>query len=302
LPTAAFPPRWALVPLLVLAWGAPDVAWGYCRQTTCDREDCPVDSQGCIALGDELYYDVPCLSFGFDAGSAEPLGLSDDEMLELIGQAFQSWKEVECPDGGQPSFEVQPVGVVEASGIFFCEEEETNVSVWTLDQTWNYEASSLGYTTSTFVVDDGEVYDADVELNLRRIASIVPSNGDVARAVLSVATHEAGHFLGLAHSDDFGAVMAATYADLAPRPLTEDDIAGICAIYPPRRADLSCSAPGVSEAGYDREACAVVTESESDADGACSVARNRHGDGAWYATLIVGAAFCGLRRRGKWLG
>lgn len=249
----------------------PQVAWGFCRQTTCDTDDCPVDSRGCVAEGKELFYDTACLSFAVDEGSAEPLGISDDEMVELVLHGFRSWKEVDCPGGGHPNFEVQPVGVVDARGIFFCEEEESNVGVWTFDPTWEYESSSLGYTTSTFVVDTGEIFDADVELNLRRISSVVPRNGDIQSAVLSVVTHEAGHFLGLAHSDDPGAVMAATYSELTPRALTADDIEGICTLYPPDGPALRCSEPGVSEAGYDAMACDLLTSPESEPESSCSV-------------------------------
>ena len=51
----------------------------------------------------------------------------------------------------------------------------------------------------------------------------------------SIMTHEAGHFLGLAHSGDPRATMNALYqpGNTAMRELTADDIAGICAVYHP---------------------------------------------------------------------
>lgn len=245
-------------------FGAADAS-AFCRQTTCDGSGCSVDASGCLADGDPLFYSVPCLSFAIDAGSAEPLGVDDEEMSDIVMEAFQQWRSVDCPRGGHPEFEIQSLGAVESRGIFFCEEATLNVSVWTLEREWGYESSSLGYTTSTFVVDTGEVFDADVELNMLRIQGLVPTDGDVREALLSVATHEAGHFLGLAHSDDSSAVMAASYQNLRPRPLTDDDIEGICALYPPDDARLECSEPGVSEAGLDPEACAMVTGDSTDA-------------------------------------
>jgi hypothetical protein len=51
----------------------------------------------------------------------------------------------------------------------------------------------------------------------------------------NVVTHEAGHFLGLAHSDDPESTMwhDAKADDTDKRSLEEDDRAGICAVYGP---------------------------------------------------------------------
>ncbi len=48
----------------------------------------------------------------------------------------------------------------------------------------------------------------------------------------SILTHEAGHFLGLAHSAETSAVMYAHYHP-GQNVLTPDDVGGICSIYPP---------------------------------------------------------------------
>jgi MYXO-CTERM domain-containing protein len=48
----------------------------------------------------------------------------------------------------------------------------------------------------------------------------------------AILTHEAGHFLGLAHSVDTSAIMYAFYSPGSIH-LTPDDVAGICTIYPP---------------------------------------------------------------------
>jgi hypothetical protein len=258
------------VTIALLGVSLPGTAAAYCRQKTCERDDCLKDANGCIVEGDDLFYGYPCLSFAIDEGSGEPLGLSDAEMNDIVTEAFAAWQAVECPGGGNPNFQIESAGTVAASGIFFCEEETLNASVWTLESDWDYEASALGYTTTTFVVDTGEVFDADVELNLMSIAGMPFL--DVTPAVLSIATHEAGHFLGLAHSDVPSAVMAASYSNLSPRPLTDDDIAGICELYPPDGERLRCSTPGISAAATDEEACeaALAANDEPDAGG-CSI-------------------------------
>jgi hypothetical protein len=52
---------------------------------------------------------------------------------------------------------------------------------------------------------------------------------------LSVVTHEAGHFLGMAHSDQPNSTMFFSYdrALTVSRELRADDIDGICSIYRP---------------------------------------------------------------------
>ena len=60
------------------------------------------------------------------------------------------------------------------------------------------------------------------------------STTDSGVDLLSVATHEAGHFFGLAHSSDPEASMFAAYTPgtITQRTLHADDVAGICDAYP----------------------------------------------------------------------
>ena len=69
--------------------------------------------------------------------------------------------------------------------------------------------------------------------------------------LFTVTLHEAGHALGLGHSDDPGAVMYAFYggpvSSLAP-----DDIAGIQSIYAATAACSSFSAPSSAATSRSR--------------------------------------------------
>ncbi len=259
-----------------------------------------MNTRGCVTEGEELFYDPPCLSFAVAKGSVESLGVSDQDFLEVVDEAFQRWADVDCGNGEGPGFKFATAGLVEASGKFFCEDSPTlNMSVWTTSDPWGYEQSSLGYTTSTYEVTGGRVFDADVELHLERIENGGFSRAAIRAVLLSIATHEAGHFLGLAHSDDPDAVMAARYndRDLLERPLTQDDVDGICDIFPPEGMPNKCSEPGVSEAALGQEAC---TESALEPDGSsCAVAHlgSRHEQRGWPALAALGLMLAYRRRR-----
>jgi hypothetical protein len=107
-----------------------------------------------------------------------------------------------------------------------------------LDDGWPYANpnETLALTTITFNVENGEIYDADVEVNSHD-KNLTVGDTRVGSDLLSVVTHEAGHFLGLAHSESTEATMYPSYnpGETKLRTLTDDDIEGICDIYPEGR-------------------------------------------------------------------
>ncbi|MFL5364544.1 MAG: myxosortase-dependent metalloprotease, MXAN_2677/MXAN_2678 family [Myxococcales bacterium] len=109
---------------------------------------------------------------------------------------------------------------------------------------------TIATTLTTFRVSTGQILDADIEINNAPNANDskftfttadapqcppgAPIVNCVSIDVQNTITHEAGHTLGLAHSRDPAATMAASAppGETSKRVLGADDLNGICAIYP----------------------------------------------------------------------
>jgi len=128
---------------------------------------------------------------------------------------------------------------------------------WDTDDPFHADGRIIALTTVSYLDGSGEIVDADMELNAWDGSGPAPPGfyftcvdsppaplcsssppflpaGCISMDVQNVVTHEAGHVLGLGHSPSPGATMEATApaGETAKRTLAQDDVNGICAIYP----------------------------------------------------------------------
>jgi hypothetical protein len=161
------------------------------------------------------------------------------------------------------------------------------------DDAWPYPElpDAVALTTTHFDESDGVILDSDIEIDATLPISTSDVVPDGRYDLQSILTHEAGHFLGLAHSYQPGAAMQPSYrpGKADERILGDDDIAGICAIYPPDRDALPCDP--TPRGGFQSECPAA------EASGGCTVASvSRLTDGALIRlSSAVVTALC-LRR------
>jgi hypothetical protein len=228
--------RIGLAAFVLATVASPSVAHAFCRTTTMALPPNYSPSRGCFTEGLFLYWGNACVGYSLNQDASRHVPYADAK--QIIDAAFSTWMNVSCPKTGQPpGITAEDLGPVQCSEVRYNGDTPNQNLIVFRDDSWPYQDpnSTLGLTTVTFNAENGEIYDADMEINASgrnlSITDQVPANGFDLR---SVVTHEAGHFFGLAHAIDTKSTMYASYkpGTIALRTLTADDIAGICTIYP----------------------------------------------------------------------
>jgi hypothetical protein len=149
----------------------------------------------------------------------------------------------------------------------------------------------VGKTLLVFDLDSGDMADADVVFNSAEFPLAINPTSKNDIDVAAVLMHEIGHVLGLAHSDAPGATMQPEtqgFATEALKTLEPDDMDGICAIYPPKKAGTSKQASSSSNDSG--------SSTTSGASSGCSIAFARTPRSADWLGVLGLASTVALRR------
>lgn len=267
-------------------------AHAFCRTTTCDpnkvSDHCQLDSQECVVTGKPLGWRSSCVTIGVQQMGSPRNGLAFDDIAPLVQQAFAVWMQADCGNG-KPSIEVNLLGPIECGvSEYNSEVGNANIVLFREDE-WPFmgAANAIGLTTTRFDTKNGDLWDADIELNGvgAQLSIGDPIAGD---DLLSVLTHEAGHFLGLSHSNDSTATMRPVYDPARDgtdfRSLSQDDVDGICAVYPPARkaATASCE----NRHGFS-EQCGADQPKPNESKGCSLNARTATAAPGGYASVLA---------------
>lgn len=297
-----------LAMLLVLAGAAASAdARAYCRTRTVATEPGfdPSEAGGCSQAGVPLFWRNSCV--GYNTHDPPSKKISYDDASNLISIAFTRWTGATCPTGGagrsRPSIDVRDLGPASCEAIQYKSGVPNQNVIVFRDSGWKHGSQVLGLTIVTFSPENGEIYGADMEMNMQDTEPlalrdpVAPSEYDF----LAIATHEAGHFLGIAHSEVKPSTMSASYkaGETFQRNLSSDDIAAVCETYRPNgdRAVLTgkvSAAPGCDptpRGGFSRE-CAEVTQGCARSSVARPVPR-----GTWPTLGVAALAVVRLARR-----
>jgi hypothetical protein len=302
-------------------------AGAYCRTSTTSSPT--HDGHVCTPAqtddsGDVIFWPRPRVTYSLQQDASVQIPF--DAFQHTVRQAFDTWMAVDC-GGGPPRIEV-----IEGAPAA-CALHEFNLAgsghgnaniIFFREQAWDDDPSKFAVTTVTFGTEDGAIYDADMALN-SALWHFTTGDAPVDVDLLSVVTHETGHFLGLAHSPNGDATMFRAYdpGQTGLRDLTADDRAGICAIYPPGAIGADCdptprhgfsplcaadqTGPAPAEPTGDDCCCADggtcvdgACVASAPADSGCATPRAPIGDPAVPAAgLALGLAALGRRRRAR---
>ena len=228
-------------------------ARAYCRATT-NRAFQPSPDKPCDDVGKPLFWRSGCVGYDFQRDATARAPLADAERAGAA--AFSAWANAACPSdlracagpvAGRPSIAATNLGPVACSRVEYSGDAGNANVVIFRDKDWPHgdRENSVALTTVHFDLDSGEIYDADVEINGTNVTT-TDDPTSVGFDLTSILTHEAGHFLGLAHTepDHREAVMLGVYASGSlARALAPDDVCAICNVYPPGRAAACDTTP-----------------------------------------------------------
>ncbi len=215
--------------------------------------------------GREVWWSSRGHSFQMDAqGTPDVTGTA---AFDAIRKSFQTWANVTCSDLTFPEEALSTDPKARLVGYFPGQTNHNLVLFRTQAcssvvpagdpclsaggcsnkyDCWDKGDGAIATTTTTSISSTGQIQDSDTEFNDAPHASgpayvftavdTCPdgTNSCVKIDVQNTMTHEAGHTVGLDHSSDPRATMYATapIGETSKRILGQDDINGICAIYP----------------------------------------------------------------------
>ena len=237
--------RWLFVGSVALAAvSVPLAASAYCRTTICPS--CEKDEKGCPS-GKPIAWPSSCVTYSLHYLASKQVDLA--AATQVFEQAFTVWQDISCANTGQPP----AIHIDHRYGNVACALHEYNQTdananiIVFRDDHWPYEASDnvLALTTVTYSNRSGFIFDVDMEVNSTQPISVGDPVSSTSYDLQSIMTHEAGHFLGLAHSTDSEATMWPQYSagSMSFRVLAIDDAEGICAVYPQTAAAKCDYAP-----------------------------------------------------------
>jgi MYXO-CTERM domain-containing protein len=193
--------------------------------------------------------------------------MDDGDIETAVDASFATWQSANC-GGSTPNL------IFHALKASTCQRAEFNttgnVNTIAFLDPFQDPCADQAYSSFAFAVtivwhntSTGEILDADMMIN-DQLATNSFAGGPYANCpdtgcdgtdadLASIVTHEAGHFIGIGHSevDDATMFASAIRTSIEKRTLDPDDIEAVCDIYPPDSGDLDQSCDWTPTGGLE---------------------------------------------------
>jgi hypothetical protein len=278
-----------LAAIALASTAAPAQAW--CRMVTGQGRQ-PSDLSTCapLATPDDHYLFWTHRCSELSISSAMPPHFATIAQVQgVFAEAAATWNATDCGMGISlsPQFDIAILQDTNACTHAGHNTRGNNVNsvifVPTATEwaTRGWDSRAFAVTLDWHIATTGEIVDVDMELDESRGRwTICDPTGCTYMGVLcdpymgcsrqddspngspvdlqNVITHEMGHYLGLGHTtaDHMDAVMyaSAPFGQITKRYLTADDVAGLCAAYPPGSLPATCNREPVGGLSLDCQA------------------------------------------------
>lgn len=192
--------------------------------------------------GDTVRWEESCFYYTLHQDGSDDVPM--DALRDSIRASFDAWEDAPCSYfyfvETEEDATCSPIG-------FDLKKSNMNLLVWREDD-WRVDRdhgqSVMALTTLSYDDNTGRILDADIEFNGEYFGFSV-SEDDGMADIQNTATHEIGHTIGLEHTNDRETTMSPTAetGDTNKRTLHQDDINGICALYPLDEDPNICKEP-----------------------------------------------------------
>lgn len=197
-------------------------------------------------------------------------------VLGAVQRGFAHWNQAAVPTTFWASRYDGPFS--SPSGRAAIANDNQNSVIWLEGADWEPSSTVLGLTTVTYRVSTNEIFDGDMQLNNNYQWKVGGAGAFVD--VESIITHEAGHFLGLAHTADPAAIMYASYTiGTIKVDLQLNDIRDVSDMYPSGSttgtqgdfctSDSNCAAAGLVCRGARGTSVSRICTAECTSDATC---------------------------------